>query len=284
MKTIGFIDYFLSEYHANNYPAWISEVSKNTGADYRVAYAWAEADRSPYDGVTTDEWCKKFGVKKCGSIAEVCRKSDFLILLAPDNPETHLRYAKAVLKYGKPTYIDKTFAPDLATAKKIFALAEKYSAPIFTASALGFAGELDAFSAPVRSVITTGGGGAFERYCIHQLEMIVRLMGTGAARVMSFCAGGNASVGVDYNGGRTAVLNYSQNYGFSVSAESIEGEPAKYSAITSDFFRNQTAGILKLFEAGKPAFSKEHTLEVMAVRDALIKSLEAPCKWIKVLK
>lgn len=279
MKKIGFIDYFLSEWHANNYPAWIKEAA---GKDYRAAYAWAELGVSPYDGITTDEWCKKYGAEKCLTIEELCKKSDCLIILSPDNPETHLRYAEAALKYGKPAYIDKTFAPDLETAEKIFALSEKYKAPVFTASALGFADELKEYTAPVNSVITTGGGGSLERYCIHQLEMITRLMGTGAKRVMSFSAGGNVSAGIDYGSGRIAALNYSQDYGFSISVERKNGETAKYSAVTSDFFKNLIKSILELFETGKAAVDKARTLDVMALRDALLKSQKAPCGWVKV--
>ena len=29
MKKIGFVDYYLSEWHANNYPAWIEEACAN---------------------------------------------------------------------------------------------------------------------------------------------------------------------------------------------------------------------------------------------------------------
>ena len=119
MKKIGFIDYYISEWHANNYPKWISEASERLGEDFKVSYAWAELDVSPVDGVTTDEWCEKFGAEKCETLAELCEKSDVILLLAPSNPEKHLQYAKAVLPYGKTTYIDKTFAPDLATAEEI---------------------------------------------------------------------------------------------------------------------------------------------------------------------
>ena len=28
MKTVGFIDYYLDEYHANNYPQWLKDASK----------------------------------------------------------------------------------------------------------------------------------------------------------------------------------------------------------------------------------------------------------------
>ena len=38
MKKIGFIDYYISEWHANNYVGWIHEITD----EYRVSYAWAE--------------------------------------------------------------------------------------------------------------------------------------------------------------------------------------------------------------------------------------------------
>ena len=42
MKKIGFIDYYLSEWHANNYPDFIKKLTD----DYEVAYACAEKDVS----------------------------------------------------------------------------------------------------------------------------------------------------------------------------------------------------------------------------------------------
>ena len=36
MKKIGFIDYFLSQWHANNYPAWIKEANEKLGTDFEV--------------------------------------------------------------------------------------------------------------------------------------------------------------------------------------------------------------------------------------------------------
>ena len=57
MRSIGFIDFYLSEWHANNYPAWLSEVNEKNGTDFAVKYAWAEQGVSPRDGVTSEEWC-----------------------------------------------------------------------------------------------------------------------------------------------------------------------------------------------------------------------------------
>ena len=37
MKKVGFIDYYLDEWHANNYPALLNELS---GGEYVAAYAY----------------------------------------------------------------------------------------------------------------------------------------------------------------------------------------------------------------------------------------------------
>ena len=121
MFKIGFIDYFLDEWHANQYPGWIE---KATQGEMKVTHAYGMID-SPRGGLTTDQWCEKNNVQRCDTLAELCEKSDYILVLAPSNPETHLRYASEVLKYGKRTYIDKTFAPDLATAEKIFEIGKK---------------------------------------------------------------------------------------------------------------------------------------------------------------
>ena len=146
MKKIGFVDYYISEWHANNYPKWIKEISAELGEDFEVCYAFAEMDISPVDGVTTDEWCKKMGVERCDIVGELCEKSDFIMILAPSNPEKHLGYCKEAFKYGKLTYVDKTFAPNSEIAEEIFALGERYGTKFFSTSALRYAEELSDIS------------------------------------------------------------------------------------------------------------------------------------------
>lgn len=45
MKNIGFIDFFLDEWHANNYPQWIRENLASLGRDCNLTYAWAEINK-----------------------------------------------------------------------------------------------------------------------------------------------------------------------------------------------------------------------------------------------
>ena len=85
MMKLGFIDYYLDEWHANNYPAWIAEAS---GGDMRVTHAYAVID-SPRGGLSTAAWCEKFGVTRCHSIEEIIAKCDGLIVLSLDDPQMH---------------------------------------------------------------------------------------------------------------------------------------------------------------------------------------------------
>lgn len=103
MKSIGFIDFYISEWHANNYPAWIKEAAGELGFEYEVKYAWAQQYVSPVDGRNTDRWCEAMGVTRCETVEELCEKSDVLIVLAPSNPEKHIELAKMALPYGKPS-------------------------------------------------------------------------------------------------------------------------------------------------------------------------------------
>jgi hypothetical protein len=179
MKKIGFVDYYVSEWHANNYPAWIAEECAKAGLDYALSYVWAEREISPVDGRSTAEWCREFGAEPCATLEELCEKSDVIVLLAPSNPEKHLPYAKTVLSYGKPTYIDKTFAPSLSEAKEIFALAEQYGTPFFSSSALRYEKGLDA-TEDCRHITVFQSGSSCNEYVIHAIEMVVKTLGTGA--------------------------------------------------------------------------------------------------------
>ena len=278
MKKIGFVDYFISEWHANNYPVWLERICGEMGVDYKISYAWAEVDTSPVDGITTVEWCEKFGAEKCATIDELCEKSDVIVILAPSNPETHLRYAEAVLKYGKKTYIDKTFAPDAATASAIFALSEKYNAPFFSTSALRYATELDSVDAP-DSMLVTGGGSNLPEYFIHLGEMIVKKMGA----IKSVKATKNGSqwlITAKSASGKDAAMIYAP--AMSYNAYMARDGKEAWKALKSPFFDGLIADMLSFFETGKPSFDPAQTFDVIKLRDAALKATENPDTEIEV--
>ena len=149
------------------------------------------------------------GVEYCATEDELIEKSDYLIVLSPNNPEMHWELCQKALRSGKPTYVDKTFAPDYKTAKEIFAISEKYGTPFFSTSALRYATETDTYEWDKEErIITTGGGSNLAEYIIHQIEMIVKAMGSGE-KVKYVKIGPTTFLNVQYKDGREAVMTYS---------------------------------------------------------------------------
>lgn len=272
MKKIGFVDYYISEWHANNYPAWIKEKCEELGLEYEVAYAWAELDVSLVDKVTTAEWCEKYGVQKCDTIEELCEKSDVILVLAPSDPDKHLGYAEKVLPYGKRTYIDKTFAPDYKTACQIFDIAEKYGTPFFSSSALRFAEELNNIADPT-SMITIGGGGSIQEYIVHQCEMVVKKMGTDIASVVANPHGTQMFITVNFESGKTATMIYGRSMPFGTYMANAEGKEG-WKQVTQPFFKGLIADILNFYETGKFSFDGEETKAVIKLREMAVKASE----------
>ncbi len=266
MKKIGFIDYYLSEWHANNYPIWIREICAKTGDEFSVAYAWAELDISPVDGLNTDQWCNEFGVEKCSSIEELCEKSDFIVILAPSNPEKHLLYVKEAFKYGKPTYVDKTFSPNYSEATEMFEIAKKYGTPFFSTSALRYATELDTVGDP-DFFETWGAGLTFNEYAVHQIEMVVKTIKSKCISTKAETLENGFKFYLEFENGKRAEINYDPRNSFAISSD------GKKQPISSPFFNFLIADILRFFNTKKVSFDTEETLEIMRIREELLSQI-----------
>jgi len=282
MKKIGFIDYFLDEWHANNYPEWIrNDVLKN-GRDCDITYAWAAKDSDT--GLDTASWCTKYQVQALSTIEELVEKCDALIVLSPDHPEHHEKLARVPLMSGKPVYIDKTFSPDLQSGIRMFELAEKHGTPLFSSSALRFAQELagDPSQTVNRSAlefIATTGPGQYNNYAVHQLEMIVSQMGPGAQRIKSLSSNHGRLLVVEYKDGRQASMLQMPQAAFQVNLQLNNGNSSFISECT-DFFPRLIHSMLNFFESDQPPVPKEETLEIMALLEAGYKALANRDTWI----
>jgi len=281
MRTIGFIDHFIDEWHANNYPEMI-----RAGNRYEVALAWAEID--PPGKLPLTEWCKGHGVRPAESLEQVVAECDCLVVLSPDNPERHEELADLPLRSGKPVYIDKPLAPSLAAAQRLFAKAAEHGTPMMSSSALRFGSALvnalrDAVGEePVRFVATRGGG-RFDVYAIHQLEMLVMALGTGATRVMQV---GNTEANlmvVNYPDGRRGAINLIPGHPFQLSAEYGDGQALALDRM-EDFFPRFVEAMLDFFDSGVSLIPEAQTLEVAALTEAGLTALRSRDTWVNVPK
>lgn len=274
MKKIGFIDLFIDEWHANNYPNWFRTAPR--AAEFELGYAWEE--KTNEGGRTLEKWCADSGMKPARSIEEVIEKSDCICVLAPSNPEVHERLAELPLQAGKPLYIDKPFADSKAAAERIFAAAEKHGTPLMSSSALRFGDELICGKVQVLNpqiFCTTGGGRSFDEYGIHQLEMIVSVMGADVKNMKLTGDSGKLSLSLEYSDGRLAQIAYAPSMPFTV----IAANPEKTEVIPSmsRTFENLIAEMMNFFATGKCIIPKEQTIGIAALLERSVAMLHG-CK------
>jgi predicted dehydrogenase len=264
-RRIGFVDLYLDNYHANVFLQALRgplesrgfTVAGATGIKMAESRAWAEKNRVPiFDNDSALD-------------AAV----DYFMVLAPSNPEIHLELCRRIFPFRKPTYVDKTFAPDLATARQIFALADEHGTPIQTSSALRYTNVQDEVrkSAPakIEHMITWGGGGSFDEYAIHPLELLVSVMGHEATGLMRRGAPQRAQLLVEFRGGRTGVVNVFPGTNTPFAASFTTDKATRHVEVdVPQIFVNNQAAILDFFAAAKPNIDRRESLALMRLLEA----------------
>ena len=274
---VGFIDYYLDEWHANNYPQWLKDASEGT---IEVAYAYGMID-SPHSGLTSAEWCEKYHITQCLTIEEVVEKSDALIVLSPDNCEMHEQLCQLPLRSGKPTYVDKTFAPDYAIAHRILHIAEQNHTPCYSTSALRFAMEYRNIDVDNITAISSWGPMEYETYAIHQLEPLMMLMKTKAKRVMYIPGDNWYTLIIEFADGRKgSICGYKTGSPFMMNVCCKNGNRIVH--VESDFFHEFILELVDFFRTGKEKVNHAETLSIMAVRGAGINAQQHPYEWVSV--
>lgn len=280
---IGFIDHYLDEWHANNYPAKLKALSDG---EIEVAYAYAEID-SPIGGMTTDEWCAKYGIQRIDSIEELVEKSDGIVVLSPDNCERHEDLCKIPLASGKPCYVDKTFAPTKAIAERIFANAEAHGTPCYSSSALRYAAEYQDIDRDSIHAISSWGpaygpGVGYETYSIHQLEPVIMLMQARPTEVMAQSVHDKwYTVVIRFEDGRCATVSgFADGSPFVLNIASASGN--KIVSAESDYFDAFLKELVGFFQTKKAKVAHQTTIDIMGVREAGMKALEKTGEWVEI--
>ncbi len=272
---LAFIDYYLDEWHANNYPKWIKEASNG---EMEVSLAYGMID-SPIGGRTNAQWCRDMGIPQAMTIEEAVAGADGIIVLSPDNCEMHEELSQLPLRSGKPTYIDKTFAPDYATARRIFDLAEQNGTPCYSTSALRYADEYQGLGKA--DSIASWGPNGFETYSIHQLEPIMMLIKAAPKKVMALSGKDWYQMTIAFEDGRAAVLTgYEKGGNFMMNITGPDGQ--KVINVASDFFHGFIVHLVEFFRDPTKIVPHGDTLRIMAVRGAGVEALKKPGEWVEI--
>lgn len=280
MKKIGFVDYYLDEWHANNYPEFLK---KQSGGRYEVCCAYGKID-SPIGGMTNKEWSEKYGIELVDTIEEVIERSDVLIVLSPDNPEMHPELTDLPLKSGKCVYVDKTFALDKESAIAMFENAEKHNTKCFSSSALRFCTELKEIDTDkIYKLYTDGIGGAYDIYAIHQIEPVMSIMKCRAKRVMALSDKNHPSMLIEFEDGRMVqmYLRANEEAGYRITVCEEDNTAGIYN-LESDYFSLFIDAMIEFFDTGIIPVPKEQTIDVVSVIAAGRKAFETPFVWLDI--
>lgn len=264
-RRIAFVDHNLNGYHARVFYQALREDLKGRGFEFAGCHALQEKEGR--------EWAEKNGERYFDSLAELDKAADCFMILAPSNPEVHLDLCRQVFPFRKPTYVDKTFAPDVATAEKIFALADRIGLPIQTTSALRYT-NVQAHVAKVgrenlRHMTAWVAGSNFNEYVIHPVELIVSCMGPEVVRLMRRGAEPESQLLIDFSDGRTGTVNVFNKTRTRYSASVTTRKATDYFEVDlKRIFVDNLAAIMDFFESGEPNVDRRETLAIMKILEA----------------
>lgn len=270
-KRIAFIDHNLDNFHANIYEELLRgdfagrgfHLEACTATLKEEGRAWAQLKKVPY----------------VDSIEDLKGRVDGVMILAPSNPETHLGLVEKAAVLGVPMYVDKTFAPDLETARKIFHVGDEAGIAIESSSALRYTDEVPALLKEIEveeilRVQVWGGGRSFEEYAIHPLELAISILGPEIARVHSHQSGPLHTLTIDYRSGQRAdvhVFLTPQTPFRALIATNLRTQTLE---LKSPIFHNAFSAIMDFFESGMPSVDRRETLAIRHVLD-LVRSPSA---------
>lgn len=281
MIRVGMIDRWLDNWHTNHYPDYLRLAAQVHGLDIELTDVWAQQD-APNGGLTTEEWCCKKRVRAAQSEEELLERVDAVMVMCADDCLPHESLAQKALACGKPVYCDKTFAPSLEAAVRMFNRAQQYHTPLFTCSAQRYCIELQNF---VRlygrkaDYCATTGPGDMVNYSIHQYEMLEHVMGTGAVRCRGEEIGNIRHFLYEYADGRRASFTQGPGIPFQMLASN---DIAYEDIAVTDYYTGFMHVLCKFFIDAKPPVSREDTLEVMALQQAARNAMVTSDEWTAV--
>lgn len=247
---------------------------------FRVVAAYPHGSRDIESSIKRipgyTEEVKKLGVEIVGSIEELLKVSD-VILLETNDGRLHLEQALPVINSGKRLFIDKPMTASLADAKKIFAEADRKKVPLFSCSSLRFTEGAQAVARGDHGKVfgaTAWSPATLEKthpdlfwYGIHGVEMLFTAMGKGCKSVTRFHSeGADVVVGTwedDRIGTFRGTREGKSDYGGTAFTEKGNVALGPYKG-----YRPLILEIARFFDTGIVPFDPGETLEILAFMEA----------------
>ena len=238
--------------------------------------------RDRVSGYTQD--LKGMGIEIVDSIETLLTKVDAVLLESVDGRK-HLEQVLPVFRAGKPVFIDKPLAGNLANALAIDLLAKKYKAKWFSSSSLRFsAGTIRWREDPALKGQVMGasswGPCSLEAthtdlywYGVHGVESLYTAMGTGCKSVTRIHTDGTDFVAGQWADGRVGtfrgIRDGKTDYGLVVFGTKSVDVGGKY-----DGYAPLVMRILDFFAGGEAPVAPDETIEMFTFMEAADVSLD----------
>lgn len=279
---LAFVDHHLANFHADKFLSLL----RSTFADRAVEVMGFETDPTP-----GGDWCADNAVPRAATLDEAIEWADAVLVLAPDNLDTHLGFARQVLPAGKRVVFDKLIALDPGEAATIVAEAAALGTPIFSGSALRYAAEVEDLLAGVGpddvEDAFARGYGVWDHYGIHTVSLAVRLGGFGITRLRESGTEDSRVLTLDHGSRRTTVdcrtgANASQVLGWTCGVK-VGGEWRTATITQFDaFYTNLLRHYLDFLAGGEPESSPADLARLAGVLAGSGASLAIDGAWVEL--
>jgi predicted dehydrogenase len=279
-KTVRIGMIGLDTSHVTAFTKLINDPAKKSGCKVVAGFAGGSPDiESSANRVEkfTQQMRDEFGVEIVGSIEELCKKVDGVMLESVDG-RPHLEQARPVIAAGKPLFIDKPMAGNLADVLEIFRLAKESNVPCWSSSSLRFCPGIISMrkNDAVGEVL---GCDAFSPcsleehhpdlywYGVHGVEMLFAIMGPGCQSVQRSATKDYELVTGVWKDGRIGTYRGlrkgKQDYGAVVFGSKGIAQTGKYEG-----YEGLVDEVVIFFKTGKVPVPAEETIEIFAFMSA----------------
>jgi predicted dehydrogenase len=193
----------------------------------------------------------------------------------------HAELATPFLEAGVPTFIDKPMALSWADARRLFDTAAQHGAPLFSASALAFAVERQAFQTELDRIgalssLVSVGPGEWFNYGVHAVEMLLAVTDARPVRVHRHAYPERDIVVIDLADGPAAVVETLRDaaYLFHLTAYGADGHASMEIADALGFYTGEMRAFAEMVRTGTVPVPAERTLDVLAIVEAGERSVE----------
>lgn len=151
---------------------------------------------------------------------------------------------------------------------------------MFSSSALRFSKELKNVDRDNIRVISSRGPNGYNTYSIHQIEMLVALLGPDVKRVMAIGNNSAPAMVVEFAGGRFGTFgHFGGSCPFTLAISYDNGTNAVFPNC-SDFFPNFVHELVDFFRTGEIKAPERETIAVIGIREKGFEALNNPGVWI----